>query len=228
MKETIYTIPISEVFEPKRGCPLCALADTLEERWVQYITGAAMMEPDVRVKTNEEGFCARHLAAMLDRRNRLSVALMLQTRLDYLLKHPVPVPRRGGRGFRRGEPERPVPCFLCGRVEGELSRLADNIVSVWGKEAPFRRLYDEQEYLCHPHHALLRHAGKGLRGAAGGEFLEKTDALLRRGLLSVKEDVDAFCRLYDYRSNAEGQPSARVSSAVERAAARLCGNRFRP
>ncbi len=45
MREDICTIPISEVFEPKEGCPICRMRDTLENRVTEYITGAAMMEP---------------------------------------------------------------------------------------------------------------------------------------------------------------------------------------
>ena len=28
MRDSIYTIPISEVFEPKCGCPICRMRDT--------------------------------------------------------------------------------------------------------------------------------------------------------------------------------------------------------
>ena len=82
MKEAIYTIPISEVFEPKDGCPLCRLRDILEQRCLEYIMGAAMMEPDIRVETNRLGFCKDHYFMMLKRKNRLSIALMLQSHLD--------------------------------------------------------------------------------------------------------------------------------------------------
>ena len=85
MKEAIYTIPISEVFEPKDGCPLCRLRDILEQRCLEYIMGAAMMEPDIRVETNRLGFCKDHYFMMLGRKNRLSIALMLQSHLDGLL-----------------------------------------------------------------------------------------------------------------------------------------------
>ena len=52
MHDSLVTIPVSEVFEPREGCPLCRLRDTLEQRVVEYITGAAMMEPDIRIQTN--------------------------------------------------------------------------------------------------------------------------------------------------------------------------------
>ena len=81
MRDSIYTIPISEVFEPKCGCPICQMRDTLEERSVEYIMGAAMMEPDVRMETNKKGFCSFHFNQMLRRKNRLSLALILESRL---------------------------------------------------------------------------------------------------------------------------------------------------
>ena len=65
MREDICTIPISEVFEPKEGCPICRMRDTLENRVTEYITGAAMMEPDIREVTNVQGFCYPHFSMML-------------------------------------------------------------------------------------------------------------------------------------------------------------------
>ena len=63
--EQIYTIPVNEAFEasaadPSLGCPLCALYRKLEENELDLILGASMMEPDVRILTNEMGFCPTH------------------------------------------------------------------------------------------------------------------------------------------------------------------------
>lgn len=30
MRESILTIPINEVFEPREGCPICAMRNTVE------------------------------------------------------------------------------------------------------------------------------------------------------------------------------------------------------
>ena len=65
MREDICSIPISEIFEPKDGCPFCRMRDMLEDRMATYITGAAMMEPDVRIKTNEMGFCSEHYEKLM-------------------------------------------------------------------------------------------------------------------------------------------------------------------
>ena len=82
MAEQLYTIPINEAFDVKEGCPLCRLRHQLEEQSLSYIMGAAMMEPDVRIVTNQLGFCRRHFHRMLGMGNRLSLALMLESHLD--------------------------------------------------------------------------------------------------------------------------------------------------
>ena len=66
MKETIYTIPINDAYDVKCGCPICTIEKKLETESLEYIMGAAMMEPDVRLETNRLGlrqkrFCADHI-----------------------------------------------------------------------------------------------------------------------------------------------------------------------
>ena len=89
MRDDITSIPISEVFEPKDGCPVCRLRDMLEERSVTYITGAAMMEPDVRIETNKKGFCHLHYGQMLKNSKQLTIALILQSHPSYPLRRPM-------------------------------------------------------------------------------------------------------------------------------------------
>ena len=81
MREDICSIPVNDVFMPKDGCPFCRMRDMLEDRMATYITGAAMMEPDVRVETNRLGFCTEHFNQILARGSRLSVALILESLL---------------------------------------------------------------------------------------------------------------------------------------------------
>ena len=81
MRESLLTIPINEVFEPREGCPICAMRNTVETHISEYIMGAAMMEPDVRIETNKLGFCREHYNILLRQNNRLSLALMLNTQL---------------------------------------------------------------------------------------------------------------------------------------------------
>ena len=76
--ETIYTIPVNEAFEKvhEEGfctCPFCLMYNRLEDNELDLILGASMMEPDVRIKTNEQGFCSPHFKKMLAGKNRLGL-----------------------------------------------------------------------------------------------------------------------------------------------------------
>ncbi len=212
MKESIYTIPISEAFEVKDGCPLCQIHKTLERRWVEYITGAAMMEPDVREKTNEFGFCGDHYSQMLEQKNRLAVALILQTHLA-TLGEKLKSHKFGGKHEHATE-----TCFVCDRIDAEFARILENIAVVWSREGDFKELYIHQEYVCLNHCKKILHvAQKKLRGRDYAEFAPITRELAAKRLFSLKADVDAFCKLYDYRS-VGGEPAPlEVTSSIERA-----------
>ena len=102
MREDICTIPISEVFEPKEGCPICRMRDTLENRVTEYITGAAMMEPDIREVTNVQGFCYPHFSMMLKKGSRLSNALILESHLKEIETSVLRLDKRGVPGKKGG------------------------------------------------------------------------------------------------------------------------------
>ena len=82
MRDDICTIPLNEVFENGDGCPICRMRNMLTDRITDYILGAAMMEPDVRIETNKLGFCSKHLSKMMKKHNRLQLGLILETHLQ--------------------------------------------------------------------------------------------------------------------------------------------------
>ena len=87
MKEQIYTIPVTEAVdkikeEKSCTCLLCMLYEKLQDDELNLILGASMMEPDIRIKTNKEGFCRKHFDMMLSMKNKLGLALMLQSHID--------------------------------------------------------------------------------------------------------------------------------------------------
>jgi len=218
MKNTIYTIPINEVFEPVCGCPICALEAAHTKHWVEYITGAAMMEPDVRVETNKRGFCGKHFDMMLDGCSRLALALIIQTRLTWIDQSfdRLPAPKSGAVGDLDYVDE--SHCFICNMVESGLAGSASNIVAVWEREYDFRVLYAAQEFLC-PGHAklLLVTAGNALKRRPLTDFREITVALTRKRLWAIRDDINAFCNLFDYRSADRPHPGEKTARAVEHA-----------
>ena len=91
MPETIYTIPINEAFDEalekeKPTCPFCKLESDLETNELDIILGASMMEPDIRIKTNEKGFCGKHFHMLRTRKNRLGLGLIMESHLDEVKK----------------------------------------------------------------------------------------------------------------------------------------------
>lgn len=82
MKETIYSIPVSEAFEQECECSLCALETKLEDEYVDYVLGASLMEPDSRKETNEKGFCRKHFELIYKKQeNKLGLGLIIDTHM---------------------------------------------------------------------------------------------------------------------------------------------------
>ncbi len=226
MKETIYTIPLSEVFEPLQGCPLCRLKAILEERALEAIMGAAMMEPDIRIQTNRAGFCAAHFDKMLARKNRLSLALMLESHLDAIGQLlPGETQENAGKADVKRLRTALESCYICEKVETSLSQMVRNLFEVYRREEEFRALYARQPHLCLEHYCLLAEgAPKELGKKELGGFLAVTGRLARQGLREAREDIGAFCALFDYRNAGKSADNPRVKTAVERAVGLLTGS----
>ena len=149
MREDICSIPISEIFEPKDGCPFCRMRDMLEDRMATYITGAAMMEPDVRVETNRLGFCHQHFEQILQRGSRLSVALILESLLDEAGKDILPEDDKlAPKKILAAADRRAHSCFVCENVEKNMQHLSATVIKLWQSEPEFRTLYSEQTHIC--------------------------------------------------------------------------------
>ncbi len=219
MRESILTIPISEILEPRNGCPICRMRDMLEQRTVEYIMGAAMMEPDVRIETNRAGFCAEHFSRMLRCKNRLSLALMLQTHLDEV----------NGSLFSRKKLFEPKnakkkklseingSCFVCEKVEWGMERLMRTFFEMY-KSSDSRRLMEEQEYICLPHYDLLCSlAPEHLQKKELDGFLKLIGELTRKHIALLYADVSKYCSMYDYRSAGKDADWGNSKDSIERA-----------
>ena len=223
--EKIYTIPVNEAFEASAadhdcGCPFCALYRKLEENELDLILGASMMEPDVRIKTNEQGFCKTHYDMMFTRKNRLGMALMLESHLNQL---------RGetdGKGFSalKGVGVEPMKrlerlegsCYVCGRIEFSLSKMFETAVLLWEQDEAFRKKLRDQPYICLPHYRMFVEAGrKGLPKKLFADFYKEVSEVVNTYFDSLREDVSWFCKKFDYRYDAE--PWGNAKDAVERA-----------
>jgi len=228
MREDITSIPVTDIFDEKDGCPLCRMRDLLEERVVDYITGAAMMEPDVRIETNEQGFCLTHYRQMLKKRARLPVALMMESRLAEVEKQVfrgLPIIGKSVKRQASSAAEVVESCFVCDRLDWSMSRLLATVCRLWEQERDFRKSFEEQEYLCLPHFTILaRMAEKNVSKKNVSEFQKAAAALCRKQLESLQADVSHFCKMFDYRNSSD--PNAdwgNSKDSIERAVTFLCG-----
>lgn len=218
MREDICTIPINDVFMPKEGCPLCRMRDMLESRSAVYITGAAMMEPDVRIKTNEKGFCHRHFSMMLGCGTRLSNALILESHLDKLKTEIIPKTVKGKPDKKKIAAVKSLQksCFVCEQVEWGMAHMYQTIFSSYATDEEFKALYNAQEFICMEHYADLLSAAvnKGIPSKLLPEFYSDTAKLAGGYLETLKDDITHFCSMFDYRS--KGQSWGNSKDAIER------------
>jgi len=217
MRESILTIPISEIFEPKCGCPICRMRDTLENRTVEYIMGAAMMEPDVRIETNKLGFCKTHFDQMMKQKNRLSLGLMLQTHLEEVQKTVFSKKRlfEAKNAKTKKLSEVNSSCFVCEKINWGMERLFKTLFELYSSK-DFKNLFREQEMLCLVHYELLcAKAPEFLQKDELESFISDCRELASKYLSSLYEDVSKFCSMYDYRNT--GADWGNSKDSIERA-----------
>ena len=224
--EQIYTIPVNEAFDASAadhacGCPMCALYNKLEENELDLILGASMMEPDVRQKTNEQGFCHRHYGMMFTRKNRLGLALMMESHLekvkgDLAGEGLMALFTGAGAESLKRLTKLEESCYVCGRIEANLSRMFDTVLLLYAQDGAFRRKLAAQPYFCLPHYRRLLSLAKSSMGKKEfAAFYETISELEQRYAETLSGDVSWFCKKFDYRY--QDEPWNNSKDAVERA-----------
>ncbi|MBO7341238.1 MAG: hypothetical protein J6U87_01015 [Clostridia bacterium] len=228
--QQIYTIPVHEAFEAgaadhKCGCPLCALYRKLEENELDLILGASMMEPDVRIKTNEKGFCRTHYDMMFVRKNRLGMALTLESHLNELKKELETgfvaglIAKPGSTPLKRIE-KLEKSCYVCERIDFHFQHMAETVVYLFESEETFADQIKAQPYFCLPHYRLLLEKAQArLQKKKLADFVSTVEGVQKHYLDTLCEDVSWFCKKFDYRY--EDEPWKNSKDSVERAMAFL-------
>ena len=226
MRDDICTIPISEVFEEVDGCPICRMYRTVEEHITDYIMGAAMMEPDVRMVTNKTGFCEKHFSKMMKKRGRLQLALMIESHVDDINNTVLKDSLFAG-SKAKGEKVRRVTesCFICDKIEWGMSRMLETLYRCYETEMDFRKMFNEQNMFCMPHYErLMAGVDKKKMRSYMGEFVKNLNRITKDYSVSLHDDVKKYTTMYDYRNNTENADWGNSRDAVERAVAFLTGN----
>ena len=230
--ERIYTIPVNEAFDasmadPACGCPICALYRKLEENELDLVLGGAMMEPDVRIRTNERGFCGTHFDKLFIRKNRLGLALILESHLNEV-KEKISGRRLSGLfSGRAATVQEEVgriseSCYICERIEHNLSGMLATVSVLFEEDMAFRKKVAAQPWFCLPHLGRLLETGKrNLPKKLYADYAAAVLGPVDRYLEALSGDVSWFCKKFDYRYGEE--PWYNSKDAVERAIAFLSG-----
>ncbi|MBQ4087813.1 MAG: hypothetical protein IJC78_06170 [Clostridia bacterium] len=236
MKETIYTIPLSEALEENGECAFCFLEDKLEKEQIEYALGPAMMEPDYRILSNEKGFCRRHIEKMARAKKALPLALVLDTRADEVLKVLESVRPEEGKGGLFGKKgsgyekltetakKLSCSCLVCERIEATAEKFYHTFWYLYSKEPDFKnRVLSSKGFCLHHFAGLLSSMDKV--GGKKEQFAKELYELEMKALSGMKEDVHGFTKQFDYRADKENWQgpkdahllaAARLSQSFER------------
>lgn len=228
--EQIYTIPVNEAFDlvgekPECGCPFCVLYKKLQNDEVDIILGASMMEPDIRIKTNELGFCLDHYEIMLKRKRMLGMGLMMESHLTEVKKR-----LRGPAvlGNKRQSAidyltELENSCYVCSRIDKNLNAMISTAVYLWETQPEFKKKLSAAPYFCIPHYRMmLEYASKKMSKRTFPDFYDAAYAVMEKYIDSLQSDVSWFCKKFDYRFDAE--PWYNSKDSVQRSVKFLSGD----
>ncbi len=222
MFERIYTIPVNEAFdavlaEGACACPFCRLHDTLEKNELELILGASMMEPDIRIQTNKKGFCRKHFDQMFSAKNKLGLALILESHLAQLRRDTADtlLSKNGANATVRIE-HLQKSCYVCDRIEDAFSKMLSTAAYLHSQDADFRKKLSAQPYLCLPHYRRLLTAAKAeLSKKEYARLAADAGEVMFRYFDELQADISHFCKKFDYRYDAE--PWGNAKDAPERA-----------
>lgn len=230
MKEKIYTIPINEAVDLNSECAFCEIEKKLEKDATEYALGAAMMEPDYRILCNEKGFCNHHFSMLFKKPNKLSLALILDSRLETLRKDFSSLDKsfentqKKCRFFKKSQTPTSFnlpknSCVICEKIDSEIKRYTEVFFYMWKNDQAFKEKILSSKGFCLPHFYHLLDASS--------KYLSKPDDFIKpiyekqiSELKRIQDDIHRFTLKFDYRNkdmdwkNAKDAPIRTIEKTV--------------
>lgn len=213
MREEIYMIPVNDGVDQGTECPFCAMYDKLEGDIVKQVMGSAYMDEDVRIKSDELGFCKTHIRRLYNMRNSLGVALMMHTHLKKVLKdiENMGVPKKKSLfgkkeedAFEEYRKRKNNSCYICDKIELSLKRYEETFVALWKKDDKFREKVLASKGFCVEHYLrMMTVARQKLSEKDFERFFEEMTKLFNENMARVDGDIDWFEKKFDYRYSGE-------------------------
>ena len=241
MRYHIDTIPVWDAMKLDGECLLCALERKTELSEAERYLGASVMEPDVRIKVNDRGFCRKHHAMLFSMSNRLGHALMLESHTieireklakisDKLTKSAAQLKDAGIGDKLSGKTkaaeaeilkqaqavnEMANSCLMCETIGENMNRYLHTFFHLYQNDGDFRNRFEQSKGLCLPHLGKLLEAATRELGARDlGRFVETVTRLEKENFDRIQEDISWFIKKFDYRYENESWKNSK--DAVER------------
>ncbi len=155
---------------------------------------------------------------MINKRNRLGLALILESHLAEVEKNVFPKKRIFKAGLRKSTGDNESTCFVCKQVDWAMQRMLSTVCRLWSKEREFRSLFDQQPVICLPHYFMLKNTAENeMSKKEAPDFIKAASALCKSYLTELQGDVTHFCRMFDYRSSKEDADWGNSKDSIERA-----------
>ena len=213
MAEQLFTIPVNEAFEGDSECPFCEMYHSIENSAIEFTLGPSYMEDDNREVTDRLGFCSVHVRQLYARKNRLGLALMMNTHMNRLLKDLKAAADQGpgerGGFLSKKTGEAPVvklihtvesTCFVCQRITPVFDRYVDTFFYLWKKDPEFKGKVGGCKGFCLSHYGRLYEEGGKRLGKDADALYEVLNKVFFDNLERVNADTSWFIDKFDHRN----------------------------
>jgi len=233
-------LEISKVHDAYRQggeCPLCLLEASAEKALLISFQHSRAMEPDVRVRTNREGFCAEHVRRLYAGKNKLGLGLAIHTRLQHVLPEVAAAlgeaeKAAGGRDAKQAAVRAAArlsgigeSCYVCGLLRQDRERWIFTILYLWSKDPEFPPVFRASRGFCIPHFAaMVNEAARSMRGDRLRSWLAEAGTLMRESLEALEKDLHAFTQLHQAGNRTLGTEAERT--ALGRTLQKLAGGEY--
>lgn len=192
--ESIHKIPVNEAFNEKCGCPICRLKERYDQKAVWFLYEEGIMNPETRIETNKKGFCKKHLDMLSCEKQSLSLALMLDTRLETLQKE-----FSSPKSIIKSVEKMKDNCWICDYTDKAMDEICELVSQMYRDENGFKELFAMQEFFCLPHTALLIKKN-ALKGQLGQEYVNTLLKVNDEFSQKVRQNLNTYAQSFDYKS----------------------------
>lgn len=241
MKETLYTIPLTDAFHANDECPFCFVEREVERDLLDLVLGssASYMESDMREMTDKAGFCRIHFKKMFDYGNALGNAWILKTHYIQMQKEleaqvKMFAPGKASfmnrlkksdapdNGISNWVKEKEASCYICNHFKKTYDRYLDTFFFMYKKDGEMKRMIENSKGFCLHHFGdVCQRAQYELSDKQKDKFYDLILSQMQDNLKRVGEDVAWLIEKYDYRNKDADWKNSK--DAVQRGMQKLRG-----